>query len=135
MKMPVYYIDKTRIMHVPIYPIEFDLCVLFGNLLDNALEACVRIQSDASRFIHIKAGTVKKCFLLEVQNSMDRTETYIEGVTGKDNPYEHGIGLQNVKDVADRYNGIIKIETKDAVFMVSLLMPSEHSAYDSKRTI
>lgn len=59
---------------------EFDLCVLFGNLLDNALEACERIQSDESRFVHIKAGTVKKCFLIEVQNSMDRTETYIEGV-------------------------------------------------------
>ena len=108
---------------------EFDLCVLFGNLLDNALEACGRIPGDGLRFVHIKAGVVKKCFLIEIQNSMDRTEKFdniriSDGVTGKDDPQGHGIGLSNVKDVVNRYHGVIKIETGDAVFMVSVLIPS-----------
>lgn len=44
---------------------EFDLCVLFGNILDNALEACGRMQCGESCFINIQAKTVKKCFLIE----------------------------------------------------------------------
>lgn len=52
----------------------FDLCVLFGNILDNALEACERLQKNdphcsRRQFINIRAGIVKKCFLLEVKNS------------------------------------------------------------------
>ncbi len=114
---------------------ELDLCILFGNLLDNALEACERIQSDASRFVNIKAKAVKKCFLLEVQNSMNRTEKYIEGFTSKKNPQGHGIGLSNVKDVVHKYNGGINIETEDAVFTISILVPLNNSAYDIKRTV
>ena len=120
--------------------IEFDLCVLFGNLLDNALEACGRIPGDGSRFVHIKAGVVKKCFLIEIQNSMGRTEMsgnirISDGVTGKDDPRGHGIGLSNVKDVVNRYHGVIKIETGDAVFMVSVLIPSSPSVHDIKQTV
>ena len=43
---------------------EFDLCVLFGNILDNSLEACGRMREDECRFINIQAKTVKKCFLI-----------------------------------------------------------------------
>lgn len=60
---------------------EFDLCILFGNLLDNALEACGRLQQKGKEkgqgeppFIRVQAQTVKSCFLLEVINSMDAEE-------------------------------------------------------------
>lgn len=114
---------------------EFDLCVLFGNLLDNALEACERLQSGESRFVSIKAKTVKKCFLLEVKNSMDSTEKYTEGFTSKENFQGHGIGLLNVRDVVDRYNGVLNIETKDAVFVISILMPFSNTVHDGKQAV
>ncbi len=112
---------------------EFDLCVLFGNLLDNALEACERLQGNEIRFVNIKAEAIKKCFLLEVQNSMNRTEKYVEGFTNKGNPQEHGIGLTNVKDVVRKYNGVVNIETKDAVFVITILVPLSNSVHDIKR--
>lgn len=114
---------------------EFDLCVLFGNLLDNALEACRRMQFHERRFIRIRAKTVKKCFLLEVKNSMDRAETYIEGWTNKDNTREHGIGLLNVGDVADKYNGAVDIEAGEGIFTISILIPLNDAAYDIKTTV
>ena len=114
---------------------EFDLCVLFGNILDNALEACGRMQRDACRFINIQAKTVKKCFLLEVKNSMDSTEKYTEGFTNKDNSQEHGIGLLNVGDVANKYNGAVHTEAENGIFIISILMPLNDTAYDIKTAV
>ena len=114
---------------------EFDLCVLFGNILDNALEACQRLQCDEYSFINIQARTVKKCFLLEVKNSMDRTEKYAEGFTNKDNSQEHGIGLLNVSDVVNKYNGVVNIETKKGTFVISVLMPLNNAAHDVKTAV
>lgn len=114
---------------------EFDLCVLFGNILDNALEACERMQGGECRFIHIQARTVKKCFLIEGKNSMDREEKYTEGVTKKGNFGEHGIGLLNVGDVVHGYNGVMNMEAENGVFAISILMPFPDAAHDIKTAV
>lgn len=76
---------------------EFDLCILFGNILDNALEACGRMSDGESRFICMQAKPVKKCFFIEAKNSVDTAEKYADGHTKKEKPWEHGIGLLNHK--------------------------------------
>ncbi len=120
---------------------EFDLCVLFGNILDNAVEACGRQQEDGTQsiskpFIQIRAGTVKKCFLLEVKNSADREGQYKTGAAERKNPKEYGIGLLNVRDVVHKYNGTMNIEIKEGIFVISVLIPlesNEGSVHDMKR--
>ena len=122
---------------------EFDLCVLFGNLLDNAIEACERMQDIEARFINIMADAVKGCFLLEIRNSTDTTNTpdtrydsaNISRIkhkhtdipdalyTHKETPEEHGIGLLNIDDVVRNYNGAMNIEVKDGIFTISILIP------------
>jgi len=114
---------------------EFDLCVLFGNILDNALEACERLQSGECRFIKIQAKAVKKCLLLEVKNSMDSTEKYTEGFTSKESPKEHGIGLLNVGDVAHKYNGAVNTEAENGIFIISILIPLNDAAHDIKQAV
>ena len=114
---------------------EFDLCVLFGNILDNALEACGRMQEDECRFISIQAKTVKKCFLIEVKNSMGRTEKYAEGFTNKGDSQEHGIGLLNVGDVVNKYNGAVNIEAENGIFVISILMPMNDTAHGIKAAV
>ena len=114
---------------------EFDLCVLMGNILDNALEACGRMQKDENRFINIQARTVKKCFLIEVKNSMDRTEKFTEGFTNKVDSQEHGIGLLNVGDVVNRYNGAVHKEAGKGIFVISILMPFPDTAHDTKTAV
>lgn len=132
---------------------EFDLCVLFGNILDNALEACERMQCGEYRFINIQARRVKKCFLLEAKNSMDSSDKicsrslrnacvrdamehkYADGFTKKDNAQGHGIGLLNVGDVVDKYNGAVHIGTEKEIFTISILIPLNDAAHDIKTTV
>ena len=114
---------------------EFDLCVLFGNILDNALEACGRMQGDECRFINIQAKAVKKCFLVEVKNSMGRAEKFTESFTDKGNYQAHGIGLLNVGDVVDRYNGAVHKEAKKGIFVISILMPFPDAVHDIKTAV
>lgn len=112
---------------------EFDLCIIFGNLLDNALEACERMSGE-DRFIHMQAGMAKTYFLLEIKNStdstvsFDATEKRKAGMTQKGNTIEHGIGLQNVSDVVDQYNGSMNIEVEDGIFTVAILLPRRDPA-------
>lgn len=114
---------------------EFDLCVLFGNILDNALEACGRMQRGECRFINIQAKTVKKCFLLEVKNSMDISENHVNGFSKKGDSQEHGIGLLNVGDVVRGYNGVVNIEAEKGVFTISILIPLSDAAHDIKTAV
>ena len=114
---------------------EFDLCVLFGNILDNALEACGRMRGDECRFINIQAKTVKKCFLIEVKNSMDKAEKFTEGFTNKGDAQKHGIGLLNVSDVVNRYNGAVHKEAGKGIFVISILMPFPDTAHDIKTAV
>ncbi|MCM1563524.1 MAG: ATP-binding protein [Clostridium sp.] len=114
---------------------EFDLCVLFGNILDNALEACGRLGSDELRFINIQARMVKKCFLLEVKNSMDRLEAYTEDPVKQESPHGQGIGLLNVGDVVHKYNGAVHTETGHGTFVISILIPLNDAAHDIKQAV
>lgn len=121
---------------------EFDLCVLFGNLLDNALEACERLQRKGREkepgehpFIRTQAQTVKSCFLLEVKNSMDAEERQANGSVKEGNPRGHGIGLLNVGDVVRRYNGFMNTEIQDGLFDISVLFPLGESAYDTEKVV
>ena len=111
---------------------EFDLCVLFGNILDNALEACGRMRCGESCFINIQARTVKKCFLIEIKNSVDMAEKNMVGFTNKENPGEHGIGLLNVSDVVREYNGVLNVESEEGTFITSVLIPLNDAAHDVK---
>lgn len=119
---------------------EFDLCVLFGNILDNALEACERLrqgreEQEIRPFIRVYVGTVKRCFLLEVKNSMSAAERPKGEPMGKDDLHGHGIGLLNVGDVVRRYDGAMHKKIQDGVFDISVLLPMGEAVYDIERVV
>ncbi len=90
---------------------------------------------DECRFINIQAKTVKKCFLIEVKNSMNRTERYAEGFTNKGDSQKHGIGLLNVGDVVHGYDGVLNAEAENGIFLISILMPFPDAAHDIKTAV
>lgn len=98
---------------------DFDLCVILGNILDNAIDACEKSQGE--RWICVQSGIVKDFLLLEVKNSTEEKEL---PKPSKAAFREHGIGLNNVREAVEKYNGAVNIELKDQVFAISVLLPA-----------
>lgn len=99
---------------------EFDFCVLFGNLLDNAVRACEQTE-EGRRFLSVQARTVKRCFLLEVKNSTGAKAGQKKSQTEETEP--HGLGLLNVRDVVEKYQGTMAIEEQDGLYLNTILLP------------
>ena len=110
---------------------DLDLCILLGNLLDNAIEACRRIDGEkASRTISIRGGLKGTNLLLSVRNSYNgvlrRNRGRYESL--KKNRKVSGLGLFNVRDVVERHHGTLDIQHDSSIFSVSVLLRLEEPA-------
>ena len=109
-----------------------DVCSIFANALDNAIEACEKIPKDISRWIKLSVKRTDKFFLIKLENSMNEEEKtqllsrlFDEGerITTKKDKAHHGFGVQNMKETVLKYEGIDKVEIEDGVFVLSIVIP------------
>ena len=100
---------------------NIDLCVILTNALDNAAEACQKIQSQS--VISIQASKQQGYFVLSIKNPTACTENfnYIPSSTKSDSG-QHGIGLHNVESTVKKYGGQIKVKCEDGFFELMLTM-------------
>lgn len=94
-----------------------DLCAIFANSLDNAIEACEELSADQRRII-VKARADKGLFVLQVQNpikekTIERNDLF---ASTKQNAKAHGFGLTSIREIAGRYNGFVNITTDNGHF-------------------
>ncbi|WP_053984528.1 sensor histidine kinase [Niameybacter massiliensis] len=116
----------------PTLPINnLDLCILLGNLLDNALEACNRMEgSSEERFITLDICTKKEMLYIRVANSFDGIVNVTNNIyhTVKKGQYICGIGLSNIHKVVNKYHGEMDICYTDEIFTVSTLLGLDSNA-------
>lgn len=104
---------------------DVSLCTVFANTLDNALEACMKIENEDERWISVKAGyTENGYFSYEITNSKCnevkmRRERFI---TDKADPMSHGVGISSVKEIVEKYDGTIDISFTADEFKVVILI-------------
>lgn len=98
----------------------FDINILLSNLLDNAIEG-VKGCSDKEIHLNIKTEQGLLCICVENQYDGILYQEKNRYLTCK-NEDGHGIGLQNVSDIVDKYHGIMKIETENHIFKVNLIL-------------
>ncbi len=101
---------------------DVDLCVLLGNLLDNALEACEKIP-EQQRFLRIYMVVNKSQLYVSIQNSakeeLDFNEkNYISTKRGN-----HGLGMKRVKALADKYEGYLTLANEPGIFAAEVTLP------------
>ena len=103
---------------------EIDLCVIIGNLLDNAMEACLRQTEKDDRFIRGFIGVMKDQLYLSVSNSVGG-EMHKAGKTyvSSKNSATHGFGLMRIDRLAGKYNGYVNRQNEDGVFATEVLLP------------
>lgn len=97
-----------------------DIGVLYGNLLDNAIEACRKVEADR-RFIRIENKFTAGKMLLIIENSKTGEKNQSLTTTKRDN-YSHGRGIHSVRRVVEKYSGTITFTDKGEVFEVSAML-------------
>jgi sensor histidine kinase regulating citrate/malate metabolism len=98
-----------------------EICTVFCNLLDNATEACERIDAD-KRWIHVELRRQGEMAFIIVENSISETPKIKNGrlVSSKADEKAHGIGLRSVKRTVKRHGGEMQIEIMEDMFRISL---------------
>lgn len=102
---------------------EIDLCVIIGNLLDNAIESCRKIEKEEERFIRVYIGVLKKQLYISITNATKesvrvRTDQYFTNKRG-----DHGHGLRRVDLVVKKYEGYLNRQNEPGVFATEIILP------------
>jgi len=103
---------------------EIDLCVIIGNLLDNAIEACAQIPETGGRFIRVYIGRHKSMLYISVSNATHGRPKKHEGRFGstKNSP-SHGFGLIRIDRIAAKCGGFINRQFEDGIFATEVTLP------------
>lgn len=114
---------------------EYDLCTIIYNLLSNAIEASKNIKDNNDKEIFFDIGVFNKQLYIRIKNKY--SNEYIkennillsdiikkikngESITLKEDKLNHGMGLKNVRNAVENYNGNIEIYLKDYWFVVEI---------------
>ncbi len=101
---------------------DIDLCVVLGNLIDNAVEACEKVPPE-KKFIRLYIGRLKEQLYISVSNATNETvrkldEAYISRKRGN-----HGHGLKRINRVVEKYEGYINRKNEAGVFVTEIMLP------------
>jgi len=103
---------------------SIDLCVIIGNLLDNAMEACLNIPNKDARFIRIYIDVLKKQLYINVTNAVGgRAKKTGKTYLSTKNSNNHGFGLMRVDRVAEKNGGYVNRQDEEGVFATEVMLP------------
>ncbi len=103
---------------------EEEIYSLFGNLLDNSIEAVRNLEKD-KRVIGLKVRVVNSLLSVNVSNYYGHEIQFENGMpkTTKSDRESHGYGLKSVRSICDRYDGDLSINAENNVFRINIMFP------------
>lgn len=133
--MPDLKLETDGLIFPHIFAVQsYDIGIIIGNTLDNAVRACQKLKmekSEAEIYIKLSSFQRRKMFFLEIENSfngkliLEKSSEF--PVSDKDSREIHGMGLINIKYVAEKYHGAVEWEVKDKVFNLSVMLKNEET--------
>ena len=97
-----------------------DMCIIFGNALDNAIEACERTEIE-NKTITLAIICQDEAIFCKIVNTAPKSEKSIFR-TSKDDKKNHGFGLENIKTTLAKYNAEPNIEHSDTEFTLKFVI-------------
>lgn len=107
-----------------------DISTIFGNALDNAIEASVKLPQE-QRMITVKAGCVREMLSVVFENNCLKCDER-HGRTTKSDSLLHGFGIENMKVATEKYGGQCLIQQEDGCFIVKIILPLPEKTIDQK---
>ena len=104
---------------------DSDIYALFGNILDNAIEATKTVTEEEKRIISLTIGTTGDLLLIDSQNYYAGEVQFVDGLpqTSKENKEYHGFGTRSIKTLTEKYGGDLKISAENGIFRLSIMLP------------
>lgn len=105
------------------------LCVVLGNLLQNALEACQRLPQDQKRFFSLLARVVNGNLTIEVKNSFDGiVKIQARQFASRKKETGHGLGLASVKNILEQEEGYFETFYNSNIFTAKAVLKMQNSS-------
>lgn len=114
-----------------------DVCSIFGNIIDNAIEYERKVDEPDNRLIKIYVSKRGAFLLIRVENFCDVPVLFEGGapVTTKSDKQLHGLGLKNVRQSVEKYGGHINLEQVNHWFTVTILIPLSRDAIAGREAL
>ena len=99
---------------------------MFGNAIDNAIEATLPIKNKEKRTISLNVRKIKNFVTINIENYFEGNIVFDEKnlpITTKSDKNFHGFGLKSIRYIVEKYKGNIEINTTKETFRLSILLP------------
>ena len=104
---------------------EVDVYVLFGNALDNAIEAVRKIENSDGRTVRLTVNEKQGMAVIRIENSFAEKPEIINGVirTSKADKTSHGFGIKSIKKIVEKYGGLTEVKITENLFCLNIVIP------------
>ena len=103
-----------------------DICSIFGNALDNAIEHVILIPDPEKRLIHLTVSAQKGFVFIKIENyceaEISKNEEDLITTTKKDSK-NHGFGLKSIRKAVEKYDGSVVFGVQQNWFELKILLP------------
>lgn len=103
-----------------------DICSIFGNMLDNAIECVSQFEDPEKRLITLRMQKQNQLLMIQCENYTDQNlsllANQLPATTKKDKSF-HGYGLKSIRHAVEKYSGTMTLQAKDNWFTLLILLP------------
>ena len=98
---------------------SYETGVLYGHLLDNAIEASLLLDRE-DRKIHLMTFIRKGCLIIHMKNRTMNVDSTC--CSKKTDPENHGFGLKSVKEIINKYDGLLDVKISEGIFEIKIML-------------
>jgi len=104
--------------------LDVDLCIIIGNLMDNAMEATTKLENPEDRFIRVYIREMKGQLYISISNSVggEVKKVNLDYISTKLG-LNHGFGLKRIDKIVDKYDGFLNRQNEEGVFATEIILP------------